>query len=177
MKTKSTLLSIAIIAALPFTANAENISGDMYVAPQEADANHPAPTTNTDVGAHFGRINIDVADQEHVATTAYVKGAYNSAIAAVNAISDAKQDLLYNNQTGAVMSGGAWGTEVVDDMLSDMDAGTMLQGTLSMLDTGYISAAGVLTGIKSQRVKIYTTWGNDTSAATAEVPFVTASSN
>ena len=162
---------------LPFVANATNISGDMYVAPQEADANHPAPTTNAALGDHFGRINIDVADQEHVATTAYVKGAYNSAIAAVNAIIDAKQDLLYNNNTGEIMGRGTWGAEVVDDMLSDMDAGTMSQNDWSQLDTGYISAAGVLTGIKSQRVKIYTTWGNDTSAATAEVPFVTASSN
>ena len=84
MNTK-TLLSLAIIAVLPLTTMAENISGAMYVAPAAADNDHPAPTTQA--GTLYGRIDIDTADQEHIATTAYVKGAYNSAIAAVNTVS------------------------------------------------------------------------------------------
>ena len=92
MKTKS-LLSIAIIAALPFAATAENISGAMYTAPATADTNHPAPTTNN--SPSYGRVNIDTADQEHIATTAYVKGAYNSAIAAVNNVGELSE-ALYN---------------------------------------------------------------------------------
>ena len=67
---------------LPFGARAENISGAMYTAPVAASNNHPAPTTQAN--APYGRIDIDTTDQEHIATTAYVKGAYNSAIAAVN---------------------------------------------------------------------------------------------
>lgn len=171
------IASIAIIAALPCVANAENISGAMYVAPQEQDENHPAPTTDIDVGGHFGRINIDTTDQGHIATTAYVKGAYNSAIAAVNAMSDNKQEILLNSSTNANISSAVFGAGVINDMLSEMDAGSLSQQGLNMLDDFLISTAGVVKGIKSQRVKIYTTWDNDTDAATTLVPFVTASSN
>ncbi len=97
MTTTKTILTLAVIAALPFTARAENISGAMYTAPAAADTNHPAPTTQA--GAPFGRIDIDTADQEHIATTAYVKGAYNSAIAAVNRVgemADSRQPQLTN---------------------------------------------------------------------------------
>ncbi len=93
MRTK-TLISLAVIAALPITAMAENISGAMYTAPSAADNNHPAPTTQA--YAPYGRIDIDTADQEHIATTAYVKGAYNSAIAAVNKVRDEMRDGEYN---------------------------------------------------------------------------------
>lgn len=104
---KSTqILSIAIIAAaLPFGARAENISGAMYTAPSAANTNHPAPTTQA--GAPFGRIDIDTADQEHIATTAYVKGAYNSAIAAVNNVAnlaDTKQAKLTNADDDEISS-------------------------------------------------------------------------
>ncbi len=103
---KSTqILSIAIIAALPFAARAENISGAMYTAPSTANTNHPAPTTQA--GAPFGRIDIDTADQEHIATTAYVKGAYNSAIAAANNVAnlaDTKQAKLTNADDDEISS-------------------------------------------------------------------------
>ena len=97
MNTKRIILS-AIIAALPFTANAENIQGDMYVAPVHSDNNHPAPTTNG--SAPYGRVNIDTDDQEHIATTAYVKGAYNSAIAGVNNLNSFKQGRLWVDDEG-----------------------------------------------------------------------------
>lgn len=107
--TTRNLLTIAIMLALPFGAMAENISGAMYTAPSVADTNHPAPTTGA--GAPYGRVNIDTADQDHIATTAYVKGAYNSAIAAVNKvgnITNTKQAQLTN----------ADGDNIVADVLS-----------------------------------------------------------
>ncbi len=107
--TTRNLLTIAIMLALPFGAMAENISGAMYTAPSVADTNHPAPTTGA--GAPYGRVNIDTADQDHIATTAYVKGAYNSAIAAVNKVGDitnTKQAQLTN----------ADGDNIVADVLS-----------------------------------------------------------
>ena len=81
MKTKSTLLSIAIIAALPFTANATQTIVETNTPAavgqngtvKKAAANAPYQTAT--IGEH---------DDEHIATTAYVKGAYNDAIAAVN---------------------------------------------------------------------------------------------
>ena len=111
------LLSIAVIAALPFGANAENISGAMYAAPTRADTNHPAPTTNA--YAPYGRIDIDTADQDHIATTAYVKGAYNSAIAAVNNVAntvDGKQNQLVDWVTGDNISINVVPTVVADDI-------------------------------------------------------------
>ncbi len=143
------ILPIAIIAVLPFTVNAANIQGAMYTAPQEADENHPAPTTSFDVSDgnyfYFGRMNIDTADQEHVATTAYVKGAYNSAIAAVNGLSE-----TITNMHGDL-------TDVIDA------AGFINEKANNISDT-----------LDAKRVKIYTTWDNDTDAATTLVPFATA---
>ena len=155
---KKSLLTFVIIAALPFGAMAENISGAMYTAPATADTNHPAPTTQAN--APYGRANIDTADQEHIATTAYVKGAYNSAIAAVNKVNDNKQDNLFNPSAGLVSS-----TVFDTDEFLDLMVG----------DYGYdgeeriISGAAVLAGIKSQQVKIYTTWDDDSDSATTHV--------
>ena len=167
---------MAIIAALPFTAMAENISGAMYNAPAHADNNHPAPTTNA--GAPYGRIDIDTADQEHIATTAYVKGAYNSAIAAVNNVNDDKQVKLLNDNDDSilpdVLNNGGWSLR---GRVSEIMAGTAssyygdfdLGRTLMTADEIAFGVAGV---VQSQRVEIYTTWDDDD---VAEVPLVTAS--
>ncbi len=163
------IASIAIIAALPFAANAENISGDMYAAPAHYDNNHPAPTTNG--YAPFGRINIDTDDQEHIATTAYVKGAYNSAIAGVNKLFRDKQDVLRNDDDEYI-------DQVVytaDNFVTSLAAG----GELTSLDETLhlVTADGIVAGILSQRVKIYTTWDDDRDSATTEVSLVTATSS
>lgn len=129
MKTKSTLLSIAIIAALPFTANAENISGNMYTAPAHYDSNHPAPTTN--VGPSYGRVNIDTDDQEHIATTAYVKGAYNSAIAAVNKTAYLLSGDIDGKQNKLVSTGD--GGDIYPDVF---DYGTYAQAAENVVSSG-----------------------------------------
>ena len=145
MKTK-TILSIAILATLPLTAMAENISGAMYVAPATATQNTPAPTTNA--SGPYGRINIDTTDKDHIASTAYVKGAYNSAIAAVNS----KQDALYNDTTDDQII-GVNGTE---DFLVAFTPNGGLGG-----ENILVSEAAIIAGFRSQRVEIYTTWDND----------------
>ncbi len=172
MKTKF-LLPFAIIAALPFAANATNISGDMYVAPQIADENHPAPYEDIGSDTTFGRVNIDTADQGHIATTAYVKGAYNTAIAAVNEMVIGKQDKLYNGNTGAEVN-GVFGAAVIGDTLHDADMGSISNSWRSYLEASLPSTMAVVDGIKSQRVRIYTTWDDDTATATTLVPFETA---
>ena len=156
MKTKSTLLSIAIIAVLPFTANAENISGNMYTAPATYDTNHPAPTTIE--ASPFGRVNIDTNDQGHIATTAYVKGAYNSAIAAVNT----KQDSLSNSWTGDFITGAVGG----EDFFYLLDNADDPSG-----DGAVVTAGAVAQAIKSQRIEIYTDFNND--SAKTDVSLIT----
>ena len=60
-------------------------------------------------------MDIDTADQDHIASTAYVKGAYNSAIAAVNKVDSKKQATLTN----------ADNEDISDEVLS---TGTELDG-------------------------------------------------
>ena len=167
MNTKK-LLSIAIIAALPFGAMAANISGDMYTAPTAADTNHPAPTTNAN--APYGRANIDTDDQEHIATTAYVKGAYNSAIAAVNKVNSDKQNKLVNNSNQPfadtiIVLNGETGDDIARQMINAEATYNMLDD--NGLNTSLLSAAGVVGAISgmlsTQVVPIYTTWENDSA--------------
>ena len=180
MKIKQ-ILTTAIIAALPMTAIAGNISGAMYIAPTTADTNHPAPTTNA--AAPYGRVDIDTADQDHIASTAYVKGAYNSAIAAVNAVDDVlqnvsrfvneeiesgindKQDRLVNVDTEGYIINSVLGAEGFLEYVYDEGDGP------SNPDIVLATAAAIRTGIKSQRAEVWTTWEDD--SAKTEVAFVT----
>ena len=181
MKTK-TLLSIAIIAALPFMANAENISGNMYTAPTSATQQNPAPTTSAE--APYGRVNIDTADQNHIATTAYVKGAYNSAIAAVNKsvdylteISLEKQDILLSSLGEDVASGLTDYSNVRDlvGYLMSGDDEVLTDNELLRLIPSVPAVAGMVKeGIDTQRVTIYTTWDDDSANATTQVALSTA---
>ena len=91
--TKQTLLSIAIIAALPFAAHATQTIVETNT-PAAVGANgtvkkaaDSGPYQTATIGEH---------DDEHIATTAYVKGAYNDAIAAVNKVDADKQVKLKN---------------------------------------------------------------------------------
>ncbi len=59
-------------------------------------------TPSTDYEPPYGRVNIDTDDQSHIATTAYVKGAYNSAIAGMNHMAENKQNILYSYWSGAM---------------------------------------------------------------------------
>ena len=85
MKTKK-LLSIAIIAALPFAANATD-----PVGPAAVPANG-TPVVATASGP-YQTAEIGNNDGEHIASTAYVKGAYNDTIAAVNKVNSTVKDL------------------------------------------------------------------------------------
>ncbi len=178
MRAKTTVLSLVIIAALPFTANAENISGDMYVAPVAPTQQNPAPTTNAT--PPYGRINIDTDDQEHIATTAYVKGAYNSAIAAVNKVDGYIDDVAeyarglpsmlreeFNESMNESMAG------LRRDVWDALGEKADLSYVSDQVDFVANAVANDLGGyIDSKRVEIYTTWDDDD---VAEVPLVTAS--
>ena len=158
MNTKK-LLSIAIIAALPMVAHAQNISGAMYTAPSAANNDHPAPTTNAN--APFGRIDIDTTDQDHIASTAYVKGAYNSAIAAVNKV---KTELTSSAQSR--LHGYDDGDQIVDidsELYSAEEfIESIIDDDIERLTGSLITAYGVAVGLQSQRAEVYTNWDDDT---------------
>ena len=90
---KKSLLSIAIIAAMPFAANATDPV--VAVGPAHASSNPVVATAN----APYVTITPSQADESHIATTAYVKGAYNDAIAAVNKVDSDKQGKLMNMES------------------------------------------------------------------------------
>ncbi len=174
MNTKR-IISIAIMFTLPVMAHAENISGAMYTAPAHADTNHPAPTTQAN--ASYGRINIDTADQEHIATTAYVKGAYNSAIAAVNKVAvgvGEKQDVLTTASDESIQPFVIDEAYMLDILqaINDIDMfGEAISTYDDMLITAKGAAAGITGYVNSKGVEIYTTWDDD--EATTDVALKT----
>jgi len=116
---KKQILTIAILAALPF-------------------------------GAWADTLTITNDDKQHIASTAYVKGAYNDAM---NAVSDKQNKLLIDTYTDPE-TGNLAGTEVagVIDSLRDGAPAEYL-----------VNAQAVDAAMRAQRVKIYTTWdGNGT---------------
>ena len=132
--TKNTLLSIAIIAALPFTANADYTYN--YVnAPARVGyngtvniTNGPGPYQTATIGEH---------DDEHIATTAYVKGAYNDAIAAVNRVisdtSDKQDQLFLGDDPTDTITPFVVGSEHIEDMVES----DYFQGIPTMSDNEY----------------------------------------
>ena len=161
MKTKTAILSVAIIAALPFTAMAD------WVGPAEYDGERP-------VVAHgeppYETATISEHDDEHIATTAYVKGAYNDAIAAINRLDDTKQTVIASS--GGHEVGQMFDRLEAEELFHDAD---ITQPEWSFLENTVLSTAAVFDRIKSQRVNIYTTWGDDTTTATTQVALDTAS--
>lgn len=199
MTTKSILF--AILAALPIVARAENISGAMYIAPSAADNNHPAPTTNAN--APYGRVNIDTADQDHIATTAYVKGAYNSAVAAVNTVADDvsslwgyvegdyyddmanridnKQAKLQGMDTGNEIDTDVVETQFFDDVMRGFGGGD-ISALRAIPENSLITAEAVAAGVdayvgyymSAHPITIYTTWDDDSANATTQVSLTSA---
>ena len=238
MKTKNTLLSIAIIAALPFMANAAQTT----VTSQTPAAVGANGTVNMAAASGpYQTATIGEHDDEHIATTAYVKGAYNDSIRAVNKLDSDKQDTLYNSNTNAPISATVMGADnllpIADDVVRhSVNSGGHISELTSLKNAGFdaqlATVAGVVEGmnmavsyvqdsineakqdklntfiddeyvdmdsfvvqnlndgdeyglasaaaikdaidvvdtkIDNKRVKIYTTWGNDTAAATTQV--------
>ena len=165
--TQKTLLSIAIIASLPFTANATQTIVETNT-PAAVGANGTVNRAAT--SGPYQTATIGEHDDEHIATTAYVKGAYNDAIAAVNKVDDNKQDKLVVAATGdlivANVLDGLAGDDIIRQVIaSDVsDAAFQDVSLVNML----LSAEGVIAATKRlyqlERVEIYTTWNtNDTT--------------
>ena len=86
MKTK-TIFSIALIA-LPLTALADPV---VSVGPAAVPSNGTAVIATAN--PPYQTLTPTNDDKSHIASTAYVKGAYNDSIAAVNKVADTVSDL------------------------------------------------------------------------------------
>ncbi len=93
MRANKIILSMAVAAALPFAANATQtiVTTQTPAAVGENGTVKKAAATGP-----YVTNEPTAADQTHIATTAYVKGAYNDAIAAVNKVDSDKQAKLIN---------------------------------------------------------------------------------
>lgn len=161
MKIKQ-IASIAIIAALPFVANAEQTWNSVDVTPR-VGANGIVTAA---FAGPYATITPTQDDETHIATTAYVKGAYNGAIAAINTVQDNKQDQLYTSTSNEPIF-----MEVVDIGTINVENMFAPGYNLSTSDHLLMSAGATIQSIKNQRVRIYTTWDDDTATATTLVPF------
>ena len=152
MNTKK-LLSIAIIAALPFGATADYT----YVS-----QNTPAPVANngTVTRAYNGpyqTITPGADDDKHIASTKYVIGAYNDTIAAINRVNELlnyRQVKFYDNDTETAVESDLYDA---DNFVRNMAAGPSLEDFGGIIASAY----AVASGIKSQRVEVYTNWDDD----------------
>ena len=88
---KKQILSIAILAILPLTAMADPV---VSVGPAAVPSNGTAVIATANPPYQTSTV-VDPDDKQHIASTAYVKGAYNDAIAAVNKVADDVSELTY----------------------------------------------------------------------------------
>ncbi len=169
MKATKTLLSIAVIAALPITTMAEiNYVGSQ--TPAYVGNNGLAIMTTS--GGPYATIEPTAADESHIASTAYVKGAYNDTIAAINYVDfqvQKKQEQLglYDSEDEETIG---YMLQDVQSSLNDVD--NVFQLVNGMAVKNAVNA--VDTKIDNQRVTIYTTWDDDSANATMQVELSTA---
>lgn len=159
----------------------------MALAPFVANATQTVVETNTPaaVGANgtvkeaattgpYVTNEPTAADQTHIATTAYVKGAYNDAIAAVNKVSSdmkEKQGQLFARPLPDDPDFEAGVPQYVASSLDEINDMRPLLVTGLAVKT---AIDDVNNNIAAKRVKIYTTWDDDRDSATTLVPFATA---
>ena len=106
-------------------------------------------------------VEITNADRNHIASTAYVKGAYNATMNAV----DSKQNQLVIVEGVNAETGDPIGTNVAGAIgtLDGSDGvGHYNNANDYVYPAGYlINAQAVDNAMRAQRVKVYTTWGNN----------------
>ena len=167
MNTK-TILTLAVIAALPCVARGSY----QYVntlRPEQVADDGIAPAKRAGFNGPYVTAEPTVADETHIATTAYVKGAYNDAIAAVNMLDMRTTDLERGKQDTLYV----WDPEEDDNVDIDL----RVYSSLDDADDGFgflVDGLGIKNALDAQRVTIYTTWDDDSSNATTQVALSTA---
>ena len=168
MNTKQ-IISLAILAALPCAANA--------TGPAAYTGNSPVVAT---ASAPYQTVTPGNDDDKHIASTKYVIGAYNDAIAAVNKVAgnvttltnnmNDKQDKLLLTD-GSDIDEGVYGHERVEDefvgiMFAYPEFGVEVLSAMSSDDHlitmgGVTQAAAII--LEREGVEIYTTWEDDSA--------------
>ena len=92
---KFLVIFIGLILVAPAWADNETPAITQFVSPTTATTQ--ASATVSANAPKYDLKTIVATDQEHIASTAYVKGAHNSALSAINYLSDTKQTQLVND--------------------------------------------------------------------------------
>ena len=168
-KSLSVFLSLLIITVLPFTAYAD----DDPVGPAHANKGEEVVATNN---PYYATAEPTVADQGHIATTAYVKGAYNDAIAAINKVNALAQEYATtaasNKQDRLFITGENNSvTNIGSEVATHVNNTNRLVTANAVNDALLLVQQGIMENLANKRVEIYTTWGGN---GTAEVAFVSA---
>ena len=165
---KQTILSLAVIATLPLTAHAD-ITYVQTDTPAFVGKSGTANIATDTPPYEIAEITND--DATHIASTAYVKGAYNDAIAGMNKAYDifqyyidTKQPSLYYMNNGNRHN---IDTQIQKDLANVTNDDQLVNG---MAVKNAIN--GVSSELGNKRVEIYTTWDDDT--AKQQVAFVNA---
>ena len=172
MTTKQLLLTLTIIASTAFAAKADPVTP---VGPSAVPANGTAVVATA--SAPYVTITPTAADESHIATTAYVKGAYNDAIAAVNKLNSDKQAKIIHNETGNVMRAEALGVTAGDDIARTVinhseNAEYNNASPYLLAADGFMAGMAVMRDYTDNKtVTIYTTWDDDSD--TTEVQLTT----
>jgi len=156
------LLSVSIMAMLavsPMMAHADPVSNTHGPAAYDGQAAN-TPKAGTGIAAPFAEEGITTDDQAGVASAAYVKGAYNAAIRAVNtvaadvatakAVTDGIENTIKTKINEAAGNGltGANGVLSVNTAETVADGGTGYVTSNLLYDQGYQNATQVTNSIK-----------------------------
>ena len=158
MRTKIPLLSLlAIMTTLPFGANATGPAHDSGNSPVVATASAPYQTVTPEAHA-----------DEHIASTKYVIGAYNDAIAAVNKVDSEKQAKLASDD-GVVISSEVLGSASTPSLYENFLFGdaNLQNEVIGIVNDKLVTARGLF-GLMSvfetlKQIPVYTTWDDDTA--------------
>lgn len=120
-----------MLAVTPMLASATKYPSTLT---EPATATELSPAATTDTSPKYQAVTIGNDDQQHIASTAYVKGAYNSAIAAVNKVYDTATGAATTALTNADGDGLAWNssTNKLDVDLTSNGGLVVSSGTLGV---------------------------------------------
>jgi len=158
MKTQ-TFLSLAIIATFTFGAYADPHVGPIGNHEPSADGSFPSNIPMATDYPLYESVTVNNDDKNHIASTAYVKGAHNDTIAALNG-------------TAMIMAGYNQRIRDIENQMSqkliDSNGNTISTATV-VNDVSYMTPDGNLVSAEALRrsirsdigVTVYTHWGTD----------------
>ena len=107
---------------------------DELSTPVSGDATHADPATLSNAQPGYGLVNSDTVRDRYHASTGYVKGAYNSAIKAVNTVHSLKQDKLDStgNNPNLVYTTNTSGAPIVTNVSASGGTVTVTKGEITI---------------------------------------------